>query len=282
MRVNFTVLFICAFSMNAVMYKAAAAAGFRSLDITTAAFIIAGVLLSPALVFVKRVSVSRADLFRLLAAVAYVILVGGSVGFLALAEGVGRSGAARGGLFLMTVPVMTALFDAVLGTRYEKHVLVSGGLTIIGGIVLAAPGFAHGGPGDLFLGVMVIAFASANVAARIVMRFLPPMLLGAIRALGGGICLLLIGGAPWNAGIWGMISGALASMFLPSICVLISRVGPAKASLANIYASFLAMMMGIVLFDERLTLIQWTGAGIIISVSLVEGWRKNSISAPVL
>jgi len=263
------------------MYKAATGAGFRSLDITTAAFLIAGVLLSPALICVKRISVSRADVFRLLAAVAYVILVGGSIGFLALAEGINRSGAARGGLFLMTVPVMTALFDAVLGTRYQKHVLVSGALTVLGGVILAVPGFIGpgegGGPGDLLLGVMVIAFASANVAARIVMQFMPAILLGAIRALGGGLCLLLMGGAPLNAGIWGLISGGLATVFLPSICILISRVGPAKASLANIYASFLAMLMGIVLFDERLTIIQWMGAGIIIVVSLVEGSRvKNN------
>lgn len=257
--------FVCPFALNMILYKFAGASNVRSIDIVSGAFLIAGgVYLFPALRRSPGMFSKRA-----LTAAACIVVFGGTIGFSCFSEGVGRSGAARGGLFLMTTPVWTAIFEAILGHKFERAVIRRGLIVVLGGLLLASPGLASGeSSGDLFLLATVTSFAVGNVAAKYAMREADFVWLALIRAVGSGLLLLLIGARPLDAGAWGIASGLLSSSFLMAIFLLIRKYGAAQGALANIYASCLAAFIGVTFLSEPLAPLQWLGGAIIVAASL--------------
>lgn len=264
-------IFVLAFAGNMLLYRLAGRDGVRMLDMTSGAFLIAGLAMAPFLGRLAPAPGRRARL-RLVVSLAIIILIGGVVAFWAMAEGLRISGAARGGLIFMTVPVVTAMIEALLGTRFARRILATGGLIVLGGLLLSAPGLAGASNprGDLLLAITAVTFAIANVAARTATAAWPPVSVAAFRAGGAGLGLLLVGAAPFAAGRWAVASGLLAAVFLSTFYVLIERIGPARASLANVYSSLLAALFGVLFMGESLAPIQIAGGLVIIVASLAE------------
>lgn len=80
-----------------------------------------------------------------------------------------------------------------------------------------------------------------------------------------------------------MYSGTLSVCFLVSFYVVVHREGPTRASLANIVSGVLATIWGLLLFRETLTPIQWVGAAVVITGSIL--WvrrqeRRTGTSTP--
>lgn len=263
----FFAAFLLAFSWNGVLYKEAGLHGHRMLDVTCGAMLTAGVILAGWLW--GRRSPRRwfeGAKTRSLISLGLVVVFGGVVSFWALAEGMNRSGVARGGLFVCAVPVVTALVDGLFGARLAARDIVPGAVVVSGGVVLSSSGLNAGGlGGDLWLTASVCCFAVANVAARFAMLRLRPIAVTTVRALGGGVGLSLLGGSPIVSGVWGLGSGLLSAIFLSCFYVVLREVGPSRASLGNIVAGMLTTFWGVWWFGEGLTRGQWWGAGVILA-----------------
>lgn len=271
-------IFIVGFAANTVVYRYAGASGAEMLDVTTGATLIAGLLLMPVLLKNRpRVAVPSKHWLSL----GVVIVLGGSLAFWSLAEGVSRSGTTKAGILLTAIPVVTAIFERILGERFHPATLISGAGIVFGGALLAFRPGAYGavggaaGGGDLLLVLAVLFFSSANVAAKISLERMDYRFVTGMRVAGGGIGLLLLGGNPLAALTWAIPSGVLSSGFLLCIYLVIARSGATRAALMNIYASLLAAFYGLIFLSETLSAIQWTGAAVVVAATVYGVLARN-------
>ena len=228
------------------------------------------------LVAAARCRISRPDWPRLVIAAAFG--VAGPVFLFALAEQ--RIPSAVAGMLVSGIPIFTAVVAAI-ETKAWPTKGRSGGLAIgaAGILLLASPNL--GGGGSDLVGVRLVI--AAVIAYSIATTLYAPLqqTYGALRVTMwvltvSSILLLPLGLLGWSGSSWSwksasslLVLGVLGTGIVWAVFVgLVGRVGAVRASVAGYLVPIFALILGVLVLDERVEPIQVLG----VLVTLVGGY----------
>ena len=192
------------------------------------------------------------------------------------------------GLILGAIPIFAALFGLVLGReRLNQRFWLGAGVSFVGvGLVAVGAGReVSGGYAGILLGVGICAtWAAYSVAVAPLMATYSPSRVSAV-VIPCTWVLLALAGLPqttkqdWNLGweVWALLVFAtIGPLVLTNILWFrsISRIGPARATLAANLQPFVAAVLAVILLSEPLGLLQILG-GLLIASGIVLARRRR-------
>ena len=198
------------------------------------------------------------------------------------------------GLILGAIPIFAALFGVVLGReRLNQRFWLGAGVSFVGvGLVAVGAGRElSGGYAGILLGVGICAtWAAYSVAVAPLMATYSPSRVSAV-VIPCTWVLLALAGIPqttkqdWNLGweVWALLVFAtIGPLVLTNILWFrsISRIGPARATLAANLQPFVAAVLAVILLSEPLGLLQILGGLLIASgIALARRRRPSRVRA---
>ena len=192
------------------------------------------------------------------------------------------------GLILGAIPIFAALFGLVLGReRLNQRFWLGAGVSFVGvGLVAVGAGReVSGGYAGILLGVGICAtWAAYSVAVAPLMATYSPSRVSAV-VIPCTWVLLALAGLPqttkqdWNLGweVWALLVFAtIGPLVLTNILWFrsISRIGPARATLAANLQPFVAAVLAVILLSEPLGLLQILG-GLLIASGIALARRRR-------
>jgi len=187
------------------------------------------------------------------------------------------------GLILGAIPIFAALFGLALGReRLSRRFWLGAGISFVGvGLVaVGSGGEVSGGYLGIVLGLAICAtWAAYSVAVAPLMAVYSPTRVSAV-VIPSAWVLIALSGIPqtseqdWDLGwqIWALLVFAtIGPLVLTNIFWFhsISRIGPARATLAANLQPFVAAVLAVILLSEPLGVLQILGGALIASGILV-------------
>jgi drug/metabolite transporter (DMT)-like permease len=192
------------------------------------------------------------------------------------------------GLILGAIPIFAALFGLALGReRLNRRFWLGAGVSFVGvGLVAIGAGSeVSGGYAGILLGLGICAtWAAYSVAVAPLMANYSPSRVSAV-VIPCTWVLLMLTGIPqtseqdWDLGweVWGLLVFAtIGPLVLTNILWFrsISRIGPARATLAANLQPFVAAVLAVILLSEPLGLLQILG-GLLIASGIALARRRR-------
>ena len=192
------------------------------------------------------------------------------------------------GLILGAIPIFAALFGLALGReRLNRRFWLGAGVSFVGvGLVAVGAGSeVSGGYVGILLGLGICAtWAAYSVAVAPLMATYSPSRVSAV-VIPCTWVLLVLTGIPettkqdWNLGweVWALLVFAtIGPLVLTNILWFrsISRIGPARATLAANLQPFVAAVLAVILLSEPLGLLQILG-GLLIASGIALARRRR-------
>ena len=196
------------------------------------------------------------------------------------------------GLILGAIPIFAALFGLALGReRLNRRFWLGAGVSFVGvGLVAIGAGSeVSGGYAGILLGLGICAtWAAYSVAVAPLMATYSPSRVSAV-VIPCAWVLLMLAGIPqttkqdWDLGwaVWALLVFAtIGPLVLTNILWFrsISRIGPARATLAANLQPFVAAVLAVILLTEPLGLLQILG-GLLIASGIALARRRRSSPA---
>ncbi|HUF00883.1 MAG TPA: DMT family transporter [Gaiellaceae bacterium] len=197
------------------------------------------------------------------------------------------------GLILGAIPIFAALFGLALGRERLSSRFWLGAAVSFAGVGLVAVGSSSevsGGYVGILLGIGICAtWAAYSVAVAPLMTTYSPSRVSAV-VIPCTAALVALTGIPqtreqdWNLGwwIWALLVFAtIGPLVLTNVLWFrsISKIGPARATLAANLQPFVAAMLAVILLSEPLGLLQVLGGGLIAAGILVARRRTTPTQA---
>jgi drug/metabolite transporter (DMT)-like permease len=196
------------------------------------------------------------------------------------------------GLILGAIPIFAALFGVVLGReRLNRRFWLGAGVSFVGvGLVAVGAGSeVSGGYVGIVLGVGICAtWAAYSVAVAPLMATYSPSRVSAVVIPCTWVLLAVTAipqtsGQNWDLGweVWALLVFAtIGPLVLTNILWFrsISRIGPARATLAANLQPFVAAVLAVILLSEPLGLLQILG-GLLIASGIVLARRRRPAPA---
>lgn len=192
------------------------------------------------------------------------------------------------GLILGAIPIFAALFGLALGReRLNRRFWLGAGVSFVGvGLVAIGAGSeVSGGYAGILLGLGICAtWAAYSVAVAPLMATYSPSRVSAV-VIPCAWVLLMLAGIPqttkqdWDLGwaVWALLVFAtIGPLVLTNILWFrsISRIGPARATLAANLQPFVAAVLAVILLSEPLGLLQILG-GLLIASGIALARRRR-------
>jgi drug/metabolite transporter (DMT)-like permease len=205
-------------------------------------------------------------------------LVGNTLYQLLFIFGVSRTSASSTGMMVAATPVVVTLVGAQLGYETLTRPLVFGVLAGVVGLLLVVSGgsLLHGSLlGDGLVLGSTLCWSAYTLGVRSLRDLASPLQITAVSMLIGTPLLLLFGAPSLAATDWAAIPGsAWAGLAFSSLLALvvsyvlwagsIRNVGGSRTALYNCAIPVVATLTAWVALDERPSLVQLGGAGLII------------------
>ena len=255
-----------------------AVAGAPPLEISTARFVIAAVVLA-AIALATRADLGRGSLWP--------IALAGFLGYSAynafVFVGLTMAPAADGALIVpTTIPVLTALAATFIGERLTTMKVAGFALASIGvALVIAAGQTADEISnrrlfGDVLMVLGAVCWAAYTVLGTIAMRTRSPLAVVTIAAPIGALCLVPLGFlehgyadvTAWSLSVWLNVLylaliGSVASFIL--FYWVVRRVGAGVAAMTSYLVPVLTLAMAVVLLGDRPQALQLVGGVVILA-----------------
>ena len=198
------------------------------------------------------------------------------------------------GLILGAIPIFAALFGLALGReRLNRRFWLGAGVSFVGvGLVAVGAGSeVSGGYVGILLGLGICAtWAAYSVAVAPLMSTYSPSRVSAVVIPCTWVLLALVGipqttKQDWDLGweVWALLVFAtIGPLVLTNILWFrsISRIGPARATLAANLQPFVAAVLAVILLSEPLGLLQIVGGVLIASgIALARRRRPSPVRA---
>jgi drug/metabolite transporter (DMT)-like permease len=192
------------------------------------------------------------------------------------------------GLILGAIPIFAALFGLALGReRLNRRFWLGAGVSFVGvGLVAIGAGSeVSGGYAGILLGLGICAtWAAYSVAVAPLMATYSPSRVSAVVIPCTWVLLALVGipqttDQDWDLGweVWALLVFAtIGPLVLTNILWFrsISRIGPARATLAANLQPFVAAVLAVILLSEPLGLLQILG-GVLIASGIALARRRR-------
>jgi drug/metabolite transporter (DMT)-like permease len=255
-----------------------AVAGAPPLEISTARFVIAAVVLA-AIALATRTDLGRGSLWP--------IVLAGFLGYCAynafVFVGLTMAPASDGALIVpTTIPVLTALAATFIGERLTTMKVAGFALASIGvALVIAAGQTAEEISnsrlvGDVLMVLGAVCWAAYTVLGTIAMRTRSPLAVVTIAAPIGALCLVPLGFlehgyadvTAWSLSVWLNVLylaliGSVASFIL--FYWVVRRVGAGVAAMTSYLVPVLTLAMAVVLLGDRPQPLQLVGGVVILA-----------------
>ena len=255
-----------------------AVAGAPPLEISTARFVIAAVVLA-AIALATRTDLGRGNLWP--------IVLAGFLGYCAynafVFVGLTMAPASDGALIVpTTIPVLTALAATFIGERLTTMKVAGFALASIGvALVIAAGQTAEEISnsrliGDVLMVLGAVCWAAYTVLGTIAMRTRSPLAVVTIAAPIGALCLVPLGFlehgyadvTAWSLSVWLNVLylaliGSVASFIL--FYWVVRRVGAGVAAMTSYLVPVLTLAMAVVLLGDRPQPLQLVGGVVILA-----------------
>jgi drug/metabolite transporter (DMT)-like permease len=255
-----------------------AVAGAPPLEISTARFVIAAVVLA-AIALATRPDLGRGNLWP--------IALAGFLGYCAynafVFVGLTMAPASDGALIVpTTIPVLTALAATLIGERLTTMKVAGFALASIGvALVIAAGQTAEEISnsrlfGDVLMVLGAVCWAAYTVLGTIAMRTRSPLAVVTIAAPIGALCLVPLGFlehgyadvTAWSISVWLNVLylaliGSVASFIL--FYWVVRRVGAGVAAMTSYLVPVLTLAMAVVLLGDRPQPLQLVGGVVILA-----------------
>ena len=255
-----------------------AVAGAPPLEISTARFVIAAVVLA-AIALATRTDLGRGNLWP--------IVLAGFLGYCAynafVFVGLTMAPASDGALIVpTTIPVLTALAATFIGERLTAMKVAGFALASIGvALVIAAGQTADEISnrrlfGDVLMVLGAVCWAAYTVLGTIAMRTRSPLAVVTIAAPIGALCLVPLGFlehgyadvTAWSLSVWLNVLylaliGSVASFIL--FYWVVRRVGAGVAAMTSYLVPVLTLAMAVVLLGDRPQPLQLVGGVVILA-----------------
>jgi drug/metabolite transporter (DMT)-like permease len=255
-----------------------AVAGAPPLEISTARFVIAAVVLA-AIALATRTDLGRGNLWP--------IVLAGFLGYCAynafVFVGLTMAPASDGALIVpTTIPVLTALAATFIGERLTTMKVAGFALASIGvALVIAAGQTAEEISnsrliGDVLMVLGAVCWAAYTVLGTIAMRTRSPLAVVTIAAPIGALCLVPLGFlehgyadvTAWSLSVWLNVLylaliGSVASFIL--FYWVVRRVGAGVAAMTSYLVPALTLAMAVVLLGDRPQPLQLVGGVVILA-----------------
>jgi drug/metabolite transporter (DMT)-like permease len=205
-----------------------------------------------------------------------------------------KTSASTIGLILGAIPIFAALFGLALGReRLNRRFWLGAGVSFVGvGLVAIGAGSeVSGGYAGILLGIGICAtWAAYSVAVAPLMATYSPSRVSAVVIPCTWVLLALVGipqttEQDWDLGweVWALLVFAtIGPLVLTNILWFrsISRIGPARATLAANLQPFVAAVLAVILLSEPLGLLQILGGVLIASgIALARRRRPSPVRA---
>jgi drug/metabolite transporter (DMT)-like permease len=192
------------------------------------------------------------------------------------------------GLILGAIPIFAALFGLALGReRLNRRFWLGAGVSFggVGLVAIGAGSEVSGGYAGILLGLGICAtWAAYSVAVAPLMATYSPSRVSAV-VIPCAWVLLMLAGIPqttkqdWDLGwaVWALLVFAtIGPLVLTNILWFrsISRIGPARATLAANLQPFVAAVLAVILLSEPLGLLQILG-GLLIASGIALARRRR-------
>jgi drug/metabolite transporter (DMT)-like permease len=255
-----------------------AVAGAPPLEISTARFVIAAVVLA-AIALATRTDLGRGNLWP--------IVLAGFLGYCAynafVFVGLTMAPASDGALIVpTTIPVLTALAATFIGERLTTMKVAGFALASIGVALVIAAGQAAAEIsnsrliGDVLMVLGAVCWAAYTVLGTIAMRTRSPLAVVTIAAPIGALCLVPLGFlehgyadvTAWSLSVWLNVLylaliGSVASFIL--FYWVVRRVGAGVAAMTSYLVPVLTLAMAVVLLGDRPQPLQLVGGVVILA-----------------
>jgi drug/metabolite transporter (DMT)-like permease len=271
-----------------------AVAGAPPLEISTARFVIAAVVLA-AIALATRTDLGRGNLWP--------IVLAGFLGYCAynafVFVGLTMAPASDGALIVpTTIPVLTALAATFIGERLTTMKVAGFALASIGvALVIAAGQTAEEISnsrliGDVLMVLGAVCWAAYTVLGTIAMRTRSPLAVVTIAAPIGALCLVPLGFlehgyadvTAWSLSVWLNVLylaliGSVASFIL--FYWVVRRVGAGVAAMTSYLVPVLTLAMAVVLLGDRPQPLQLVGGVVILAGVRVATLRLTREGPPL-
>jgi drug/metabolite transporter (DMT)-like permease len=271
-----------------------AVAGAPPLEISTARFVIAAVVLA-AIALATRTDLGRGSLWP--------IVLAGFLGYCAynafVFVGLTMAPASDGALIVpTTIPVLTALAATFIGERLTTMKVAGFALASIGvALVIAAGQTAEEISnsrlvGDVLMVLGAVCWAAYTVLGTIAMRTRSPLAVVTIAAPIGALCLVPLGFlehgyadvTAWSLSVWLNVLylaliGSVASFIL--FYWVVRRVGAGVAAMTSYLVPVLTLAMAVVLLGDRPQPLQLVGGVVILAGVRVATLRLTREGPPL-
>jgi drug/metabolite transporter (DMT)-like permease len=255
-----------------------AVAGAPPLEISTARFVIAAVVLA-AIALATRTDLGRGNLWP--------IVLAGFLGYCAynafVFVGLTMAPASDGALIVpTTIPVLTALAATFIGERLTTMKVAGFALASIGVALVIAAGQTADEisnrrlVGDVLMALGAVCWAAYTVLGTIAMRTRSPLAVVTIAAPIGALCLVPLGFlehgyadvTAWSLSVWLNVLylaliGSVASFIL--FYWVVRRVGAGVAAMTSYLVPVLTLAMAVVLLGDRPQPLQLLGGVVILA-----------------
>lgn len=248
-------------------------------------FVGGGILLAVALALRARLPTRPAVLGRLLV----MGLVGQAFPWLLFTLGQEEVPSSLAGVYTGVTPLLTIPVTMVmLRTRSSRAELAAAGVGFAGLVIVLSPWAGQGsasvrGQVLCLLGAFCYALAFGYVGRLLRSVDLPKVSLAAVQALLAGVVMVPVSGSAAVRDPVLTVPVTLSALVLALSTAaafsinywVISRVGPVQASLAFYLIPVVAVVLGIVFLDERLTAAQLLGGLVIVgALALLYAWDR--------
>ncbi|MGD8749378.1 MAG: EamA family transporter [Balneolaceae bacterium] len=207
--------------------------------------------------------------------------------------GIDYTHAANAAVMLGTTPIWVALFSHFFSMEKMNMLKSLGVLLAFGGIVFLVSGGSESLSlgsdtffGDLVVLTAAIVWGGYSILSKTFLDRYSPIQFSAIMASIGSVVLFLIGLPNILELHWSEISvsayGGLVYSGLISIGIAyliwnygLQKVGAVHTATYQNLVPVLGMIFGIVLLNEKLTILQFIGSGLVISGIVLARWKKE-------
>lgn len=208
--------------------------------------------------------------------------------------GIDYTYAANAAVMLGTIPIWVALFSHFFNLERMNILKALGVIAAFGGIIFIVVGgkepFSLGSDtvfGDIIIIAAAVVWGGYTILSKSFLNRYTPIQFSAIMATIGCIVLFLIGLPNILQLEWSNISasayGGVIYSGLLSIGVAyliwnygLQTVGAVHTSTYQNLVPVLGLIFGIVLLNEQLTLLQYTGSGLVIIGIILARWKKSA------
>jgi drug/metabolite transporter (DMT)-like permease len=208
------------------------------------------------------------------AAVVGALMLGGGMGFTALAETTVGSGLVVA--FIAVVPMMMALINRCYGVRTGRMEAAGIGVGLVGVLLLTqGEGFQASAAGLIAITVACVTWSIGSVLSQRTLPLAPGPMGFASEMVCGGLVLLVMSGLAGEPVTWQPDPRALAAwaylvvmgslVAFNAYMVLLSRASAGLASSYTFVNPVIAMLLGVALGGEAVSAFEWSAVSVVLA-----------------